>query len=91
MMSSPVAVALAALAVTAFVQVAGLLIWGASLTQRVRQLEEELAPLKVLPERFARIEVRLDGLFEQLKDLNSSIRWMREPADYGPRQPGGKS
>jgi hypothetical protein len=89
-MDSPVVVALAALAVTTAVQVAGLLIWGASLTQRVRQLEEELAPLKVLPERFARIEVRLDGLFEQLKDLNSSIRWMREPADYGFRQPGGK-
>ena len=43
---------------------------------------------KVLPERFARIEVRLDGLFEQLKDLNSSIRWMREPADYASRGKG---
>jgi hypothetical protein len=70
---------------TALVQAAGLLIWGASLTQRVRQLEQEIETLKVLPERFARIEVRLDGLYEQLKDLNSSIRWMREPTDYAGR------
>jgi hypothetical protein len=66
------------------VQVAGLLIWGASLTQRVRRLEEELAPLKRLPERFARIEVRLDGMAESLRDLNASIRWMREPVDAAP-------
>lgn len=73
--------AIGGLVFTVLVQAAGVLIWGAGLTQRVRQLEAELEPLKVLPERFARIEVRLDGLFEQLKDLNSSIRWMREPAE----------
>jgi hypothetical protein len=75
--------ALAALGVTAFVQLAGLLIWGASLTQRVRQLEAEIEPLKILPERFARIEARLDGMYEQLKDLNSSIRWMRDASEHG--------
>jgi hypothetical protein len=80
-MSPAVTVALAALALTALVQIAALLIWGASLTQRVRRLEEELAPLKRLPERFARIEVRLDGMAEQLRDLTALIRWMREPAD----------
>jgi hypothetical protein len=72
---------LCAVAVSAAIQAAGLLIWGASLTQRVRQLEADVEPLKLLPERFARIEVRLDGMYEQLKDLNSSIRWMREPVD----------
>jgi hypothetical protein len=76
---------LLAVAVTAAIQAAGLLIWGASLTQRVRQLEADVEPLKLLPERFARIEVRLDGMYEQLKDLNSSIRWMREPADHSSR------
>ena len=28
------------------------------------------------------LEVRLDALFEQMRDLNASIRWMREPADH---------
>ena len=74
-------IALAAVALAAAAQAAGLLIWGASLTQRVRQLEADVEPLKLLPERFARIEVRLDGMYEQLKELNSSIRWMRDPVD----------
>lgn len=79
-----VALSLIGLALTALAQFAALLIWGASLTQRVRRLEDEVRPLKLLPERMARIEVRLDGLFEQLRDLNASVRWMRDPADYMP-------
>lgn len=81
-------IALVALGLTAFVQIAGLLIWGASLTQRVKTLEAEIEPLKALPERFARIEARLDGMFEQLRDLNANLRWLREPpAEYGQRAP----
>lgn len=85
-MSPQAWLAIGGLVFTVLVQAASVLIWGAGLTQRVRQLEAELEPLKVLPERFARIEVRLDGLFEQLKDLNSSIRWMRDTAE-----PAGRS
>ena len=84
MMSPPIVTALAALGLTAFVQIAGLLIWGASLTQRVRRLEDEIRPLRALPEKLARLEVRLDALFEQMRELNASIRWMREPAEHLP-------
>lgn len=80
-MTTSVLIALFGLACTVLMQAAGLLIWGAGLSQRVRQLESELELLKALPERLARIEVRLDGLLEQLKDLNSSLRWAREPGD----------
>jgi hypothetical protein len=86
-MSVGLLIPLLAVAVTAAIQAAGLLIWGASLTQRVRQLEADVEPLKLLPERFARIEVRLDGMYEQLKDLNSSIRWMREPVEHPSTRP----
>jgi cell division protein FtsB len=81
-MSPALVTALAALALTALVQIAALLIWGASLTQRVRRLEDEIRPLRALPEKLARLEVRLDALFEQMRDLNASIRWMREPAEH---------
>jgi cell division protein FtsB len=81
MMSPPIVTALAGLSLTAFVQIAGLLIWGASLTQRVRRLEDEIRPLRALPEKLARLEVRLDALFEQMRELNASIRWMREPME----------
>jgi hypothetical protein len=80
--NSSILIAFCALVLTTVVQAGGLLIWGASLTQRVRQLEVEIEPLKILPERFARIEARLDGMYEQLKDLNSSIRWMRDSVDH---------
>jgi hypothetical protein len=71
--------AVAGLALAGLVQVAALLIWGASLTQRVRRLEDDLKPLRALPERIARIEVRLDNLFERLSDIGASIRQLREP------------
>jgi len=54
--------------------------WGA-LHQRVRSLEGEMAGLKDLDSRMARVETRIDGLYEQMKELNASIRWMRPPAE----------
>lgn len=75
------AASLAGLALGACAQAAGLLIWGSGLTQRVARLEEEVRTLRSLPERFARIEVRLDGMLERLTDISSSIRRLREPAD----------
>jgi hypothetical protein len=81
-LTASVAIGFAALALTVLVQLAGLLIWGASLTARVKRLEDEVEPLKALPEKFARVEVKLDGIIEQMRDLNASIRWMREPSHY---------
>jgi hypothetical protein len=66
---------------------AGLLIWGAGLTHRVASLEEDLKVLKQLPIDVAKLQVGVTGLLEQMKDLNSAIRWMREPADTGAKAP----
>jgi hypothetical protein len=74
-------------------QAAWLLIWGARLAQRVKSLEAEVEPLKQLAIQFARMEVKLDGLLEQFKDMNASMRWLRTPAPYAfddPTPQGGK-
>lgn len=81
-MTPAVWVAVAALAVTALVQLGGLLIWGASLTHRVKSLEEDIKTLKALPVEVAKIGVSLTLLLEQFKDLNAAVRWMKDPADY---------
>lgn len=75
-------VAIGALAFTTLLQAAGLLIWGASLTQRVKTLEAQVAPLMTLPERLVKVETLLGSMITQLTSLNTSIMWMREPADY---------
>jgi hypothetical protein len=60
--------------------------WG-SLHQRVKTVESRLAGLEDLDTRMARVETRIDGLYEQMKELNASIRWMREPSPpYRPRR-----
>jgi hypothetical protein len=74
-------IAVGGLILTASIQALGLVIWGSRLTQRVKTLEDEVAPLKRLLVQVARLEVKQDGLLEQLKDLNASIRWMRQPAE----------
>jgi hypothetical protein len=53
--------ALIGLALAALAQVAAVIIWGAVLTQRVRQAERELERMASLPERFARLETRIEG------------------------------
>lgn len=45
-------------------------------------LSKKLDALQDMDVRVARIETRIDGLFEQFKDLNASLRWMRNPAEY---------
>ena len=45
-------------------------------------LEKEIGPLKALATQVARIAERQDMWIEQLRDLNASIRWMRDPADH---------
>ena len=88
-MTPAVLTSLAALALGALVQTVWLVVWGARLTQRVVTLEKDIGPLKDLATQVARIAERQDMWIEQLKDLNAAIRWMREPADFGPRAPKG--
>jgi len=83
-------IALAGAVATAGINLGGYFIaWGAmkatvvALTGRVSTLEGELRALDELKVDVARLETRLDALIEQVRDLNASIRWMREPA--GPR------
>lgn len=86
-MSTASWVVLVGLAISALVQLAGLIVWGSRLTQRVRTLEAEIEPLKQLSLQVARLEVKQDGLLEQMKDMNASLRWLRAPADYdGPKR-----
>jgi cell division protein FtsB len=58
-----------AFALALSVQAGGLLIWGASLTQRVRQLEDDAKLLKKLPEKLARVEERTSFLTTHIRDL----------------------
>ena len=79
-MTTDIALPVLALAVTGVAQLGGLLIWGATLSHRVKTIEREIEPLKALAMQVTRVEARLEGLLEQFKDLNASIRWMREAA-----------
>ena len=79
-MSPPIMLSLLGLAFAVLLQAVWLVVWGARLTQRVVTLEEEIGPLRALATQVARIAERQDMWIEQLKDLNASIRWMREPA-----------
>lgn len=72
-----------ALAVAANLVVVGVA-WG-TLNARVKALEKEVSALSDLQVSVTRIETRQDGLIEQVKDLNSSLRWIRDPA---PRKGG---
>ncbi len=84
-MFTQVGLPLAALCVTALLQIGGLLIWGATLTHRVKAIEREIEPLKSLSHQVTRVETRLDALVDQFKDLNAAIRWRRDPAEEPPR------
>jgi len=86
-MHAEVATAILALGVTGAAQLGGLLIWGATLTHRVKAIERDIEPMKALSHQVTRMEARLEGLLEQFKDLNAAIRWMREPPDSPPRGP----
>jgi hypothetical protein len=68
----------------AIANLAGLLIWGGMTHQRLRTLERDVASLQDLGSRMARVEARIEGLYEQFRELNASIRWMRSPEAYPP-------
>ena len=65
------------LAASALGQFAGVLIWGATLSNRVKTIERDIEPLRLLAASVARLEARLEGLMEQLRELSFSIRWGR--------------
>ena len=95
-MTPSIIVSILALAAGLLGQTIWLVTWGARLTQRVVTLEKEMGPLKALATQVARIAERQDMWIEQLRDLNASIRWMRDPADHGakahvPRSAAAKS
>jgi len=81
-------IALAGAVATAGINLGGYLIaWGVmkgtvvALSARVSALEGELRALDELKLDVARLETRLDTLIEQVRDLNASLRWMRDPPD----------
>ena len=84
-------IALAGAIATAGINLGGYFIaWGGmratvvALSGRVTALEGELRALDELKLDVARLETRLDALIEHVRDLNASIRWMREPAESRP-------
>ena len=85
-------IALAGVLIAAGVNIGGYLVaWGAmkgavvALTARVTALESQMRALDDLKLDVARLETRLDALIEQVRDLNASLRWMRDPNEM--RQP----
>lgn len=56
----------------------------AALGKRVEALEVEIGALGALQITVAKIGERQDIWIEQLRDLNASIRWMRDPAPEEP-------
>lgn len=52
----------------------------AGLALRVSALEVEIGTLNELKVTVAEVKTTMGFLLEQFKDLNSAIRWMREPA-----------
>jgi hypothetical protein len=67
------------LAASGLGQFAGLLIWGATLSNRVKTIERDIEPLRLLAASVARLEARLEGLMDQLRELSFSMRWGRGP------------
>lgn len=55
-----------------------------ALALRVQALEGEISTLNDLKVTVAEVKTTMGFLLEQFKDLNSSIRWMREPAPTAP-------
>ena len=62
-----------------FLGIAKWMIWGATLSNRVKTIERDIEPLRLLAASVARLEARLEGLMEQLRELSFSIRWGRSP------------
>lgn len=55
-----------------------------AMDKRIAALEVEIGALTELKVAVAEVKVSLTYLLEQFKDLNASVRWMREPAPSEP-------
>lgn len=66
----------------AIANLAGLLVWGGMTHQRLRTLERDMAGLHDLGNRMTRVEVRLDLLCDQIRELNSSLRRLASEARF---------
>jgi hypothetical protein len=87
-MTPAVVIALASFALAFLAHAAVIFIWGGSISQRVKALEDDMRALKDLPVEVAKLQVQNQAIVDQLKDLNASIRWMRDPAPpYAPLPP----
>ena len=62
----------------------------AALGVRVKALEDEISVIGDLKVEVAKIGTRQETWIEQLRELNNSIRWMRDPAGWRQDPPGGK-
>ena len=63
-----------------------------AIAARVTAIEAELKLLGDLKIELAGMKATLGALLEQFKDLNSAVRWLREPAPpYRPHLPKGAS
>lgn len=58
-----------------------------ALSTRVQALETEIGSLGELKVTVAEVKTTVTFMHEQFKELNSSIRWLRQPADYEPTSP----
>lgn len=88
-MTAAVWIAVVGVGVTVLVNLIGYAVaWGilkttvGTLKEEVEDLRDKVDALSDLHLKVVKIETRLDALLEQFKDLNASIRWMREPAAY---------
>ena len=59
--------------------------------KRIETLEAELSALSELKVSVAELKTSMTFMIEQFKDLNASIRWMREPAPSEPVRPASRS
>jgi hypothetical protein len=79
-MTPAVIIALAGFGLAFLAHTAVIFIWSGSISQRVKALEDDMRALKDLPVEVAKLQVQNQAIVDQLKDLNASIRWMRDPA-----------
>lgn len=61
----------------------------AALAARVTALEGEMKALQELKVTVGEVKTTMGFVLEQFKDLNASIRWMRQVPDYEPEAQRG--
>lgn len=49
--------------------------------RRCDDFREKISTFSEMGERVARVETKIDGLSEDIKELNANLKWLR-PAEY---------